>query len=598
MTNALVLIIISFLATTVPVSGLTADTPSSSNPYNIQVPLCPDGQPGITTQIQPERSDLLQPAIYSTDCSHLLLNATESSNPLPGPELSTSAPSLGEKPNGGNHRHQRRQEQICPADCSNECFSTGNKPNTNDCSNLVSSVSSQGSEFTVQGFAIVTLALNTCMFSLINDNASQFIYCYPSWTGIQTGSSSISYSVIATTLPDGSVLQSTLVPVPLPNVASANGGAANGSIPPQALVPAVVGGVFGVLSILFVLLFCLWKRRNKRMQRFEVQEAIMLDKKYDDSQDNVVEVGEQGGNPPGLHIVPVPFMHKSSGLRPVNAGPNEVGSPNELLTQATGPTPRISASAEGAAAAVSTTGGISKAQMAAEESRANRRRDNTYNQRHHHHHHHHQRNPSSNAVFSDPGINGSRPSFEDSMTASGLDSLISPSTFGGSTLPLYRSRSQRVRTAPIAEENETTSSSFGRSHRSRSRRHRHHYHRHHEHHPSSEHSQTDSVVGLPTTTSSSGRGAASYTANSLSRSGSMSARSLAQAAAPSLSEGDIDRLAASIVARMQGRDPAEYEMRVYGPERTNESVVSEDEREQEEPPPPWSAPYNPRSRGM
>ncbi|KAG8850780.1 hypothetical protein FRC20_001927 [Serendipita sp. 405] len=414
--------------------------------------------------------------------------------------------------------------------------------------------------------------------------------------GIQTGSSSISYSVIATTLPDGSVLQSTLVPVPLPNVASPNGGAANGSIPPQALVPAVVGGVFGILSILFVLLFCLWKRRNKRMQRFEVQEAIMLDKEYDDSQDNVIEVGEQGGNPPGLHIVPVPFMHKSSGLRPVNAGPNEVGSPNELLTQATGPTPRISASAEGAAAAVSTTGGISKAQMAAEESRANRRRDNTYNQRHHHHHHHHQRNPSSNAVFSDPGINGSRPSFEDSMTASGLDSLISPSTFGGSTLPLYRSRSQRVRTAPIAEENETTSSSFGRSHRSRSRRHRHHYHRHHEHHPSSEHSQTDSVVGLPTTTSSSGRGAASYTANSLSRSGSMSARSLAQAAAPSLSEGDIDRLAASIVARMQGRDPAEYEMRVYGPERTNESVVSEDEQEQEEPPPPWSAPYNPRSR--
>jgi hypothetical protein len=64
-------------------------------------------------------------------------------------------------------------------------------------------------------------------------------------------------------------------------------------------------------------------------------------------------------------------------------------------------------------------------------------------------------------------------------------------------------------------------------------------------------------------------------------SNSMSARAFAQAAAPSLSARDIDRLAESIVARMQGRDPA-----------LRERIVEEGESEltEDEPPPPWSAP--------
>jgi hypothetical protein len=64
-------------------------------------------------------------------------------------------------------------------------------------------------------------------------------------------------------------------------------------------------------------------------------------------------------------------------------------------------------------------------------------------------------------------------------------------------------------------------------------------------------------------------------------SNSMSARGFAQAAAPSLSARDLDRLAESIVARMQGRDPA-----------LRERIVEEGESEltEDEPPPPWSAP--------
>jgi hypothetical protein len=62
---------------------------------------------------------------------------------------------------------------------------------------------------------------------------------------------------------------------------------------------------------------------------------------------------------------------------------------------------------------------------------------------------------------------------------------------------------------------------------------------------------------------------------------SMSARGFARAAAPSLSATDIDRLAESIVARMQGRDPV-----------LRERIVEEagSELTQDEPPPPWSAP--------
>ena len=63
-------------------------------------------------------------------------------------------------------------------------------------------------------------------------------------------------------------------------------------------------------------------------------------------------------------------------------------------------------------------------------------------------------------------------------------------------------------------------------------------------------------------------------------SNAMSARAFAQAAAPSLSARDIDRLAESIVARMQGRDPA-----------LRERIVEEggSELTEDEPPPPWSA---------
>jgi len=69
---------------------------------------------------------------------------------------------------------------------------------------------------------------------------------------------------------------------------------------------------------------------------------------------------------------------------------------------------------------------------------------------------------------------------------------------------------------------------------------------------------------------------------------SISARMIAQAAAPSLSATDIDRLAESIVARMTGRD---RDLRGRSVEE-GETVVSE-----EEPPPPWSAPM-PSGPGM
>lgn len=69
--------------------------------------------------------------------------------------------------------------------------------------------------------------------------------------------------------------------------------------------------------------------------------------------------------------------------------------------------------------------------------------------------------------------------------------------------------------------------------------------------------------------------------HTLTPSASRSAHTLAQAAAPTLSPEDIDRLAEGIVARIQGRGPQLHE-------RTESGAFAEGGWE--EPPPPWSAP--------
>ena len=131
-------------------------------------------------------------------------------------------------------------------------------------------------------------------------------------------------------------------------------------------------------------------------------------------------------------------------------------------------------------------------------------------------------------------------------------SSIDPSNYTSLTdstpVPLYRSRSEVSRDRR-----------GGRQHRSRPSR---------EQGLSPQHTGTNRDAyasdGYSTVTGSSG-------------SGSVSARTFAQAVAPNLSPADIDRLAESIVARMQGRDAAREVIVEEG-----SSIVDD------EPPPPWS----------
>jgi hypothetical protein len=90
---------------------------------------CPDGSIGRVTQIQEERAEPFQPAIYITDCSPSWRNVTSHHESPPSGEY--------------NGRIMKRQEQICPADCSNSC-SGGTKPSSSDCANLVNYLNSRG----------------------------------------------------------------------------------------------------------------------------------------------------------------------------------------------------------------------------------------------------------------------------------------------------------------------------------------------------------------------------------------------------------------------------------------------------------------------
>ena len=83
---------------------------------------CPDGLgPGRVTQIQEE--SLSRPGIFVTDCSPSRNGTLDSLNPWDQKKL------------------EKRQEQICPADCSNSC-SSGTGLSSADCNTLANSISS------------------------------------------------------------------------------------------------------------------------------------------------------------------------------------------------------------------------------------------------------------------------------------------------------------------------------------------------------------------------------------------------------------------------------------------------------------------------
>lgn len=154
-------------------STISASTPGDSQlPLYDHLPGCPDGSRGRVTQIQEERADPFQPAIYITDCSPSWRNATASHETPPSGQ--------------SNSRIMKRQEQICPADCSNSC-SGGTKPSTSDCANLVTYLNNRASTFTVQGFQTVTTSSGTCLFSLGNDVSSSYIYCDTAWASRSNG---------------------------------------------------------------------------------------------------------------------------------------------------------------------------------------------------------------------------------------------------------------------------------------------------------------------------------------------------------------------------------------------------------------------------
>ena len=187
------------------------------------------------------------------------------------------------------------------------------------------------------------------------------------------------------------------------------------------------------------------------------------------------------------------------------------------------------------------------------------------------------------------GGHGHNPSLENVSSITG-DSVSSPLD---TATPPYRSRSERHRRGGGAQRSPSSSSSNA-------------HHRHWRGAFGSGTLGTETAPSLITTSSSessrrypstsrrhyhSQRRRGNGDGDSID-SGSISARTLAQTAAPNLSEMDIDRLAESIVARIHGRDPTLTEQAMYrhagNPSAVGvrSSVLSEGE----EPPPPWSAP--------
>lgn len=122
--------------------------------------ICPDGLPGLVTQTQYARLDPFQPDIYITDCS-----------PTRNTTNTTSINKNTEVP------IHKRQEQICPADCSNSCSSGAITPSSSDCNALVTYLNNRNSQWTVASDGIHTETSGTCTFQVVNMVDSPFIYC-------------------------------------------------------------------------------------------------------------------------------------------------------------------------------------------------------------------------------------------------------------------------------------------------------------------------------------------------------------------------------------------------------------------------------------
>ncbi|CCA71281.1 hypothetical protein PIIN_05220 [Serendipita indica DSM 11827] len=139
--------------------------------------LCLDGKQGIINYLQHFVEQPFQPAIFTIDCPWIHANAT-----LIEPNTSTSL--------------EKRQTSVCSTDCTRaaRCYGGTGTPLTSDCQALSSYLQGRNIQTAVNGKQSVSVTSNTCLFRFTNNAASSVTWCDSSWA-------SQSNALISTCLP-------------------------------------------------------------------------------------------------------------------------------------------------------------------------------------------------------------------------------------------------------------------------------------------------------------------------------------------------------------------------------------------------------------